>query len=415
MEQIKKKRTRKLDLLLVLVLLVLARICCPALSNIPLFNMTFTFIYGVAFIFLYLLSAKKIKIKDFSLVLAAVVYTAYVLLRGFFADKGLFAREPFNAYIIVFLTMIYIWVKGQPLKIKAFLFKFILATLIFDYVYSIIVLFFDPNASRLAAATNLLQGSPYDILNAVGSFDAVYGGLFVIVILICMRQSLKKKKVKNKLSLLVLLLALAFILMSAYGTALVLLTVALALLLARKSKAFSLILLLIIAGVLIFHEPIGQWIIDLSKGITYSDMISTRVKDIGYMLKTFESAGTYAGETGRTARMMWSWETFEKYPIFGGMGMLDAKIGGHSELFDLLGNFGLIGFACVTAYFIALYKSIRLSLPSKEMKTCWNIIMLVFIVSSILNPSLYSLQMMPMILMIALAPSYAEICRNKKS
>ena len=278
MEQIKEKRTRKLDLLLILALLVLARICCPALSNISLFNMTFTFIYGVAFIFLYLLSAKKMKIEDFSLLLAAVVYTAYILLRGFFANKGLFAREPFNAYIIVFLTVIYIWIKERPLKTKALIFKFILAALIFDYIYSIIVLFFDPNASRISAALSVLERSPYDILNAVGGFDAVYGALSVIVILLCMRQRLKKEKIKNKLSLFVVFLALAFILMSAYGTALILLTITLALLWAKKHKLFSILLLLLIGVFLIFHEPIGQWIMDMSTHITYSDMISTRIR-----------------------------------------------------------------------------------------------------------------------------------------
>ena len=98
----------------------------------------------------------------------------------------MFAREAFNAYIIVFLTMIYLWVKQKPLATKVLLFRFILAALIFNYVYSIVVLFFDPGASRAAAALGVLEPSPYDVLHAVGSFDAVYGGLSVILILLSM-------------------------------------------------------------------------------------------------------------------------------------------------------------------------------------------------------------------------------------
>lgn len=414
MRQIKESKKRGIDLLSALALLVLARICCPALSNIPIFSMAFTFIYGVAFFVFYLLSVSKIRSTDFYLLVAALAYALYVFLRGFAAGNGLFTREAFNAYIIVFLVAIYTWVREKPIETKVLLFKVMLAALFFDYVYSIIVLFFDPAASRTAAALGVLERSPYDVLNAVGSFDTVYGGLSVILILFCMRWILKENKIKNKTTLIILILAIVFIVMAAYGTSLVLLVVALALFFARKNRLFSALLLLFAILVLVLHEPVGQWVMDMSKNFAFSELVSEKMYDVGYMLKTFEAAGTYAGEAGRAERMTWSWEAFQSYPIFGGLGMPDAKVGGHSELLDLLGNFGFIGFFFAFVFFVCLYRNIRGELKSKEMVSVWKIMMLVFVASAVLNPSLYALQMMPMILMISLAPAYIEMCESKK-
>lgn len=410
MERIKIKN-RKIDTLLILAMFILVRICCPALSNIPIFSMAFTFIYGVGFVFLYFLIVGKMNIRDFYLMVAAFLYAAYVFLRGVSTGNGLFARDPFNAYVVVFLTMIYIWIKEKPTEIKMLFFRIILFALIFDYAYSIYVLIQDPDASRMAAVGG--SGiSPYDILTAVGSFDAVYGGLSVVVILLCVRQVLKKKHIKNITTLIVLLLAIAFIIMASYATAILLLICSLALFFRQKSKAFSVLVLVAVILFIIFHKAIGQWLMDMSPNITYSEKISEKMNDFGYMLKYFEASGTYAGEEGRTAKMIYSWETFLKYPFFGGIGMDDAKVYGHCELLDFPGNFGLVGFAFLITYFVCLYKNIRLLLSSKEMRTCWKIILFVFAVSAALNPSLYSLQMMPLILMMPLAPSYIEMCEN---
>lgn len=414
MKRIEKISKKKINLLLVLVMFVLARISCPALSNIPIFNMAFTFLYGTAFVGLYLLTDKRMQKKDFYLMLSAFGYALYIFIRGFAVGESLFARDAFNAYVIVFLTMIYIWVREKPADTKAFLFKLILACLIFDYVYSIVVLFFDPDASRKSAAIGVLEKSPYDVLNAVGSFDAVYGGLSVIVILLCMRRMMKERDVKSKATLLVLILAFVFIIMASYGTSLVLLVVALALYLMRRNQVLSLLMLAAVSALLVWHEPIGAWIVELSSRITYSEALSDKMNDIGYMLQTLEATGTYAGENGRAARMLWSWNTFTQHPLFGGLGIEGAKIGGHSEFFDLLGRFGLVGFAALTAYFVCLYRNVCAELPSKSLVTCWRIILAVFIASAVLNPSLYALQMMPMILMISLTPAYVEACESKQ-
>ena len=189
MELIKKEKTLNLNLLLILALFVVARISCQALSNLPFFNMAFTFMYGAAFVFLFFLTVKRIKTQDFYLVIAAFLYAGYVFVRSYIAGSSIFARDSFNAYVIVFLTMIYVWIKEKPLATRTTMFRLIFAALIFDYVYSIWVLWQDPNASRISAATSVLEKSPADILNAVGSFDTVYGSISIIIILLCMEVS----------------------------------------------------------------------------------------------------------------------------------------------------------------------------------------------------------------------------------
>ena len=82
MELIKKDKTLKLDFLLILALFVVARISCQALSNLPIFSMVFTFVYGAAFVFLFIVTLRKVKTQDFYLVITAFLYTAYVFIRS---------------------------------------------------------------------------------------------------------------------------------------------------------------------------------------------------------------------------------------------------------------------------------------------------------------------------------------------
>lgn len=415
MESSKIGNPPKFDILTGLAILVLARLSCPALSNIPIFSMAFTFVYGAAFILVYFITTKRMSKEDFGLLVTAAMYTVYVFFRNFSSGNGLFIKDSFNAYIIVFLTMIYIWAKEQSQSRRIMLLKLIFIAFIFNYVYSIIVLYYDPNASRIAAAIGTLEKSPYDVLNAVGSFDLVYGGISVVVILLCMRRIFKEEKISNKITFIVLVLALVFIVMAAYATAIVLLAFALALFLSSKNKALSLLLIVFLIGIVVFHEQFGQWIMDSSERITYSETVSEKMYEFGYMFKTFETTGTYGGEDGRLARMLWSWDTFKEYPFFGGMGVVGAKVGGHSEILDMLGRFGFFGLMLFSVYFFNLYKNIKERLQNEEMKKCLNIVVLVFIIAAILNPSLYSLQMVPIIIMISLSSTYIEMCENKKA
>ena len=97
-----------------------------------------------------------------------------------------------------------------------------------------------------------------------------------------------------------------------------------------------------------------------------------------------------------------------QHPIFGGQGVSGAKIGGHSEFWDMLGKYGIVGFGLLASFFIALYKDIKKRMFSVNIRKCCNIVFLVWIITAVLNPALFSLQMMPIILMLPLANAYLE-------
>jgi hypothetical protein len=180
-----------------------------------------------------------------------------------------------------------------------------------------------------------------------------------------------------------------------------------------KSKGWSVVLFFVIVAMVAFHEQIGELIMDAATRIRFFETLGEKLYDFGHMFKTFELMGTYEGEEGRFARLFWSIEAFDKYPIFGGIGRSGARIGGHSEFFDILGRFGIVGMLLVCTYLYTLYKHVMSYLESEHMRKCMRIVMLVFAISSVLNPSLYALQMVPIILMIPLAPAYVRMMEEK--
>ncbi len=398
----------RLPFLTFLAYLIVARLSCPALSNVPLMSMGFVFIYGLAFAILFLVTTRGISASDMYLVICLILYISYVLFQIFISGSGtVFDTMVYKMYIIAFMTLIYIWSKQQTLATRKNLMIIILVTSIFNYIYSIIVLFFDPNASRIAAATSVLEASPYDVLHAVGSFDAVNGAIFVIIILLYIRNKIPFFKTKFLLTL-VIVLAIVFITMASYVTAIILLILALSLYISRKNKALSYISTFLVIALIIFHEQLGDFIMKSSFNISYSEIVGDKFYEFGYMIRNLEATGTYGGTDGRMAKMATSINAFFQYPIFGGLTHPDVKTGGHSEVFDILGNFGLVGFSLIAFYMKSLYISLRRSVVLKDSKMCIRIVFIVFFVAAVLNPTFYTLQMLPIILMIYLSESFLE-------
>lgn len=408
MNQTVAQKNKRIDLLMILAFLVVARICCPALSNLPFFSMAFTFVYGVAFLGLYLLLYPKVNKGEFGVLMSVGLYTIFVVGKSLILGRGLFSTDAFNAYVIVFLTVIFFWSRRQTEEKRKLLLGLILLAFCFNYVYSIWVLTKDPGASRNAAATSVLEKSSADILNAVGSFDAVYGGISVVAIFLFMLRNMEKKDKKKWLIAALLVLALVFIYMAEYATALVLLMLTIALVFSSRNLALSGLLFFSFVLILVYHEAVGQWVIDLSSGFSGSEMIRVKMQDFGKMFKTFEATGTYGGLDGRAARMQWSFDSFLADPLFGGYGKAGNRIGGHSELLDMLGKYGLLGFGLFITFFASLYSEIKRGLQNPEMKKCCTIVFLVWVITAVLNPALFSLQMVPMILLLPLTNVYVR-------
>jgi len=337
----------------------------------------------------------------------------YVVVQSLLAGKGLLATDAFNAYILMFLTTIYLWAVRQSPKRRTQLMMLIVAALIFNFVYSIWVLIQDPDASRTAAAIGVLDPSPYDVLHAVGSFDAVYGGVNLVTVLLLLLRGLPKEDKRRWLFLAVLVLCVVFIYMAAYATALLMLIVTVALVFGSKNKVLSISVILAFLLILVLHKAVGGWIMEQSTVFSGSETIREKLYEFGEMLKTFETAGTYGGADGRAARMQWSLDSFRAHPLFGGYAVKGSKIGGHSELLDMLGKFGAIGLVFFAAFLVSLYKQLRESSNTPAMKSCCTIVFFVWIITAILNPALYSLQMMPIILFLPLSAMYLNDIKTK--
>ena len=402
---VKVKGKNNIDIMTILAFLIVARLACPALSNIPLMNMTFIFIYGMAFCVFFIFMDNNLTRVEKSIFWCVLIYVLYTVFRILISNGGIFDRDAFNAYTLFFLINIFLWVKKQSNDVRSNLLKLILIACLFNFVYSIVILILDPDASRKAAATSVLEGSRFDILNAVGSFDAVYGGIFIVLLMIYMRKKMAKGGKKTLLTV-IMISALIFIIMSAYATAILLLIVTLFIYFSNKSQTFSIIGIVIAVGILLFHEAIGGAIMTFAKKVNYSQIISTRIEEFGYMLKTFEAAGTYAGEEGRWQKMLNSINAFLAHPLFGALGDKSVKVGGHSEFFDILGKYGIVGFGMLVSVFVNLYKVVRSDIYDRQNVKCLNIIYFIYVLLSILNPSLYALLIMPIILIVPLSESY---------
>lgn len=406
---IKSKKGLTCNILLLLSYLIVARFSCIALSNISLMSMKFIFIYGSSFLLIFFIENHKVTKNEFICLITLLFYVLYVVLKTTIITGNLFNTDAFNAYVLFFLFSIYMFLKYTEEKNKRKIFGIALCGFLFTYLYSISRLSIDPTLSRKAAASISSQQG-IDGLNAIGGFDTVYGSILFIVILLFLSEDLHKSRLKL-ICVLSLITAVIFIVMASYGTALVLLVCVISLWLMQKNKIFGIIILCIIIFVVVNHIYIGDVLINMSSRIQFSDILSQKISEIGTMLQTGEAAGTLAGEEGRLSRMGWSISAFLKYPIFGGYGKSDVLIGYHSEIVDSLGKFGIIGFGFLGTFFAYFFKDIYHNVSTRKGKRCCFFAILMYIVIAVLNPALYTQQVLPLFILL---PVYDDITSYKK-
>ena len=394
---------RRPSVLFLFAAMIVARLSCVALSNIPVFTMTFTFMYGVGFFVIFLVSVRHVSRREFGILALALLYALYVVCQLLYVGKSIFSTDSFNAYCLVFILTIYIWSKRQPDSVRHVLLKIMFGGIMFTYMYSIFILLRDPNASRVVATA---QRSPLDIISAVGGFEEVYGGVYAFCILLFFVRLMKGRRNKWKAAGVGLMcLAGVFIVLASYATAILLLLLGVVMYFSSDNKYATILMITVAVIALVFHEPVGQWIMDASERITFSQMLQKRVFNIGEMYKTFEATGTYGGEGGRLNRMAISWQAFLNHPIFGGTMWQDARTGGHSEFLDILGKYGLVGMGILITLFGNIYKDLQVGLQNEDMKKCCRTVFLLYIMTAVVNPALFAGQVLPILLILPLMPA----------
>lgn len=387
------------DMQIILAVFIIARFSCIALSNIPLMTIGFSLLYSLVFIGLFFfLSTTLSRLEVFSM-LSLFIYVFEVAIITVSTTGEIINSSAFNAYVLVALYFIYLYMKKCSDKKRKTICTVALVGYVFTFIYSIFKLVEDPMLSRLAATGSLGRSEEVDTLNAIGGFDTVYGGLLVLVCMFYLRGVLNKKY-QRALCDISLIVGVVFIIMASYGTAIVLLFASLCMLLFFRSKPWRYAVLVFMVLGLILHDVIGEMLMSFSENIKFSEVLEEKVYQIGYILKTGESTGTLSGNEGRLARMGWSWDAFKKYPIFGGFFRDDIKIGYHSEFFDTLGKFGLVGFCSLVSFFYCFFTDVYNNFKTKTEKNNLIIVVIIYLLTSFLDPSLYTQQILPLFIFL---------------
>lgn len=392
----------KIDPCFVLAILIVARFSCVALSNIPFLTMTFTFLYGVLFCILCFISyLKRMTRQEFAMLIIGGIYIIYSVIVSYRVTNDLFNKHAFCSYVIFMLLIIYMWLKRIGKKQREIIVKIAIAGYFFTFTYSILKLIQDPDLSRKSAASIITTNS-VDTFNAIGGFDTVYGGIIVLAMILCTYECFKQRELRKKIGLIVIIVScIVFVLMSSFGIALVILALLFGFILFEKNRNSGIAVFIILALILILHKPLGYALMTIAdNGFLQFGTLAGKVHQIGYMMVTGESIGTLAGADGRIARMAWSWKAFLTHPILGSLGDTSVKIGNHSEILDILGRFGLIGFISITSLFVMLFKETMAIQTLRNYRKYVSICYLIYIITALLNPAIYTQQVLPFFIII---------------
>ncbi len=372
-----------------LLYIIIARLSCAALANIPIFSMRFLFGYGVLFVLSFFIVYKGMTQQEFKGLLCLLAYIIYVLITTIGA--GLFNTTAFNAYILCFLYFIFLYLRRADQKTGYTAGIVAIVGYVFTILYSIPLLLRDPDLARKMAASAVQAGST-GFLNFVGGFDTVYGSVLLIVMMLY----LLGEDIPGKSQLLLrigIVSGFIFLVLASYGTALVLMVLAITMILYKKNKIWALFVTVVLVFAIIFRESIGYFLYSVADHIQGFDTLRMKIDDIATMLVYGESAGTLAGDDGRISRMMWSLNTFFRNPIFGGYGQ--GRIGGHSELLDGLGQFGLVGMAPFLAFWVIFLKINYRNAITRNSRRCFMIVVILYLLIAILDPALFAQQILP--------------------
>ncbi|MGM9959227.1 MAG: hypothetical protein ACI32B_08265 [Erysipelotrichaceae bacterium] len=389
---------RKFEINQFLAYLMVARFSCIALANIPLFNMSLIFVYGMLFIISFILNYRYLERKETYALFAILIYIVFVVVKTTPVFGTIFNTQAFNGYILFFLFFIYLYMKRiETIKVLKIC-RVALIGFNFTYLYSIVMLIQDPTLSRRAAATIITENS-VDTLNAVGGFDTVYG----TVILFCFFLYLYQRAY-NKKDLWLIRIGFfsgtVFLILASYGTAIVLFAFIIILTLMKKNKTMGACVTLLCSIFYALRKQLGTILYNFANTIGISYILKEKMQDIAIIMITGQSAGTLSGDDGRFARIRWDIDAFIKYPIFGGLGKNDIKIGAHSEVFDTLGRFGFIGFTLLLMFFYLFFKDNSQLVNDKSGKKCLSVSIVVYLIIAFLDPALYTQQILPLFILI---------------
>lgn len=278
------------------------------------------------------------------------------LVSGYKADVESLIKSHIYSYIFMIMGLFYVY------NSKKFNFKYVLYAIfilmLISYIATIVGLQKYPTASRdLASGINPLCDHFKKI--GIGGFAFIYQTPIIIASCILIINNIK---LQQKILLLLFVLIMIFtVYQSDYTTALITVFISIMLIIYFKSGKNTLLKFIILGIVSIVVYLLRVQILEFIVNNVIKEDNIIRMRLIEF-LKSMTSDDV---EFNRFELMKESLEAFVKNPIIGEIGLAEKSVGGHSDLVDTLGKYGIIGFI--------LYNVMFLNLMWKNFKTYKNI------------------------------------------
>lgn len=270
--------------------------------------------------------------------------------------------------------------------IKKVILFFLIVTAITTLAGSI---FFD-DASRILASGDTNGNRLYQAYN-IGGYGFIYALSLTIPWLIYQYHTYHKKIV-----ILILILFCGCIIKSSYTTAIIItlysIIVSLIMIRTIKKKSKIKILLMTMPLIIIIMLCLNNqsfWVL-LLKIVSSNSILLERVSN----LQDLFIKQSMMGDIGfRTRLYLMSWNAFLNNPLTGNMSNHTVmKLGYHSEILDLLGGCGIIGFSILLIIICYLRKIIMPQYKNQSIKVYYMVTLLAFFVFCFINTVIGSLE-----------------------
>lgn len=309
-------------------------------------------------------------------------------------------------YIWGLMSTVYI-VKADKKKIRGVLI-FVLICCLITAVTTIIGLKLIPGASRLLATDNGDDSfNQYKILN-IGGFSYIYIITLLIPIIILL---MKKKQIWKIFGICSIILFFITIIMSEYTTALliaILLSVTIFVPNLNAKKAFALLIICLIAF-FVLRGIMTQFFYSLAES---SDSL-IRTSRYQYLADTLAGKEVTDSNTSGDRIELYK-RSIEAFLSSYCLGVWhNGEIGGHSFVFDTMGNYGVLGILLIIVAYCSYFRRIIKPFLHKDDIGYIVVFFIALIILSIINPMM-TLQLMIFIVPLVLSLVFdGKITRNK--
>lgn len=298
---------------------------------------TFYATCGIAlaiFLFFIIFNFRHLNFMDVPLLLVMISSAVIISMGAILKDKSL--TEMFGKYFPYILwPLLYRLTRDNVnRKLKAALTIIFIAFFAVSVILTLTTLSFDSNASRLLAgkATESERAAYY--AKGVGGYGFVFGSVFISYALVKFGRRINFKP--GKIAIIALLAVIAvMVILASYTTAIILFFILLFVSAFTSAKKHNWIgFVLLFAGallVILFRNSIFEMFAQLGKNLELP-----YVENRFTQLLRASDEGSVEG-LRRYTLYKESLDAFFSQPLTGA-----AKVGGHSEIFDLLGMYGVL-------------------------------------------------------------------------